>query len=131
MELQNHGGLLIGQGRRGMGVRLWAVLTAVIVVASGLTFGNAPKASAWPAEIPHPPTVSADGLPTVQVNGVVWAQAIVGDTVYVGGSFTQAQPAGGGTAVARNNMLAYNIVTGNLITSFAPNPNAQVRTITA
>ncbi|MCU0279652.1 MAG: hypothetical protein MUE31_12270, partial [Candidatus Nanopelagicales bacterium] len=130
MELVNGGGWRMGQGRGGM-VRLWAVLTAIVVVASGLVTVSAPKASAWPAFTPHPETVSADGLPTVQIDGVVWAQAIVGDTVYVGGSFTEARPAGGGAAVARNNMLAYNIVTGNLITSFAPNPNAQVRTITA
>ena len=90
-----HRGLEARQGSRG-GIRLWAVLTALTMVASGLmTIGGAPKASAWPAEIPHPETVSADGLPTVQINGVVWAQAIVGDTVYVGGSFTEARPAGG------------------------------------
>ena len=58
--------------------------------------GGAPKASAWPGLTPHPTTVSADALPTVQIDGVVWAQAVVGDTVYVGGSFTEARPAGRG-----------------------------------
>ena len=54
-------------------------------------------------------------LPTVQINGVVWDQQIVGNTVYVGGEFTTARPAGapaGTDEVARNNMLAYNLSTG-------------------
>ena len=44
--------------------------------------------------------VTADALPTVQVNGVVWDQTIVGNTVYVVGNFTQARPAGAATAAA-------------------------------
>ena len=39
-------------------------------------------------------TVSADGLPTVQINGVAWTQVIIGNTVFVGGNFTEARPAG-------------------------------------
>ena len=49
-------------------------------------------------------TVSADALPTWQINGVVWSQVVVGNTVYVTGSFTKARPpgvaAGGAGAVA-------------------------------
>ena len=41
-----------------------------------------------------PATVTSTPLPTVQVNGVVWAQAVVGTTVYVTGEFTRARPAG-------------------------------------
>ncbi len=111
---------------------MWALATAIALVVSGLLIGSAPPAKAWPAEIPHPETVSADGLPTVQINGVVWAQALVGDTVYVGGNFTQARPAGTGSGsnIPRANILAYDVVTGELISSFAPNANAQVRSIT-
>lgn len=83
---------------------------------------------------PTPSTVSSDSLPTVQVNGVVWTQIIVGNTVYVGGNFTQAQPAGaadGVGQVGRSAMLAYNLSTGALIAGFKPSFNAQVRTIAA
>ena len=37
-----------------------------------------------------PTTVSADGLPTVQIDGVAWSQVVVGNTVYVAGRFTSA-----------------------------------------
>jgi PKD repeat protein len=82
-----------------------------------------------------PATVSADALPTVQINGVAWAQVTVGNTVYVTGSFTQARPAGvavGGTgSVTRSNLLAYDITTGNLITTFNHSLNAQGLAIAA
>ena len=41
-----------------------------------------------------PETVSAAALPTVQINGVVWDQVIVGNRVYATGQFTQAAPGG-------------------------------------
>ncbi|HEY0450937.1 PKD domain-containing protein, partial [Actinophytocola sp.] len=81
-----------------------------------------------------PATVAADALPTVQINGVAWAQAVVGNTVYVGGDFTTARPAGaaaGTQETPRNNLLAYDIRTGELITSFAPVLNGQVLAVTA
>ena len=69
-----------------------------------------------------PATVSADPLPTVQINGIVWKQAISGNKVYAVGRFTQARPAGvavGGVgSVTRNGILAYDITTGNLDTTF-------------
>ncbi len=82
-----------------------------------------------------PATVSADALPTVQIDGVAWAQVTVGNTVYVTGSFSQARPAGvalgGAGSVARSNLLAYDITTGNLISSFDHSLNAQGLAITA
>src|SRR4051794_16826094 len=81
-----------------------------------------------PAASTTPTTVSADPLPTVQINGVAWAQVVVGNKVYVAGKFTSARPAGaraGTSETPRNNLLAYDIRTGELITSFAPSLNAQ------
>ncbi|MQY04003.1 hypothetical protein ACRB68_20510 [Actinomadura sp. RB68] len=69
-----------------------------------------------------PATVTADALPTWQVNGVVWSMATVGNTVYATGNFTKARPPGtkigDAKEVARKNLLAFNLTTGNLITSF-------------
>ena len=76
-----------------------------------------------------PATVSTDPLPTVQVDGVVWTQVVIGNTVYAGGSFATARPAGaarGVNTVPRSNFLAYDINTGALL-PFAPAFNAQIR----
>ncbi|MGH8961450.1 MAG: hypothetical protein ACRDWT_09610 [Jatrophihabitantaceae bacterium] len=77
--------------------------------------------------------VTADALPTAQMNGVAWSQAIAGNNVWVGGSFSAARPAGsplGSNEVTRNNLLVYNINTGALVSSIAPSFNAQVKVVT-
>ncbi|WP_097193555.1 PKD domain-containing protein [Blastococcus aggregatus] len=87
-----------------------------------------------PTEPSTPTTVTADALPTVQINGVAWTQVVVGNTVYVGGNFSTARPAGSpaGTAeTPRSNLLAYDIRTGELITSFAPTLDGQVISLAA
>ena len=89
---------------------------------------RADSAPVDPADPASPTTAAADALPTVQVDGVVWAQVVVGDTVYAAGKFTRARPAGaaaGTQETVRNNLLAYDVRTGALITSFAPDLNAQ------
>lgn len=118
--------------------RVGSLATAVALTASGLVVGAAvaPVAAAAPGPVQTPTSgmVTAQALPTVQINGVVWAQAIVGNTVYAGGSFLSARPAGsprGTNEVGRANLLAYNLTTGELIPSFQPNVNAQVRAVAA
>jgi hypothetical protein len=76
-----------------------------------------------------PATVSADPLPTWQVNGVVWSAVTVGNIVYATGKFTKARPpgtaVGNAKEVTRNNLLAFDITTGNLVTSFNHSLNGQ------
>lgn len=119
--------------------RLSAMIAVAATAAAGLTgvtvfAAPAPARadSAPPASTPA--TVTADVLPTVQINGVVWSQVTVGNTVYATGSFTRARPAGspaGSNETVRSNLLAYNITTGALITSFNHALNGQGRFITA
>ena len=134
---------------RAFSLLLGAALTATSVAVVGVLMANAvnlPAASvlAAAADLPTTPapveqrtstTVTADGLPTVQLDsGVVWAQAVVGNTVDAGGSFANVRPAGaapGTSLTPRGNLLAYNITTGNLVTSFAPTLNGQVKTVAA
>lgn len=112
-------------------------LAMVGVLAAGsmiVTIATAPQAAAAVGPVLQAGTnmVSADALPTVQIDGVVWQQAIAGNTVYAGGSFGNARPAGatpGTNQVARANLLAYDINTGSLISSFAPTLNGQVRAV--
>ena len=118
---------------RSRALRAVAAVSAALMAVSVLVVAPASADSA-PTAPGTPTTVTADSLPTVQINGVVWDQVVVGNTVYATGSFTQARPAGaaaGTNETARSNILAYNITTGNLITTWAPSLNAQGRAITA
>ncbi|WP_159084880.1 PKD domain-containing protein [Planctomonas deserti] len=106
---------------------------AAAVLAAALLLPAAPAAADTSPPTGTPRTVSTDSLPTAQINGIVWSQAIVGDTVYAGGSFSTAQPAGaaaGVSTVRRSNLVAYSLSTGRL-TSFAPQLNGQVRAVAA
>ena len=118
------------RGRSLIGLLL-AGLTATALVA---TAPSAAEADSSPPVAGEPETVTADRLPTVQINGVVWDQVIVGDRVYATGQFTQARPAGaavGQNQTPRSNILAYNLTTGALITTWAPSLNAQGLAIAA
>lgn len=109
-----------------------AIVAALLAAVAGVR--ATANADTSPLDPNEPRTVSADALPTVQVNGVVWSQVIVGDRVYVTGEFTQARPAGaaaGANETPRSHILAYNLHTGELITSWAPSLNAQGLAITA
>lgn len=117
-------------------VRLAALITSA-ALASALVglFATGPSNAdtAPPAGVPA--TVTADLLPTWQVSGVVWSQVTVGNVVYVTGQFNAARPpgvaAGGSGQISESNLLAYNITTGNVITSFSHTLNAQGLVVTA
>ncbi len=114
------------------GILLVVTLAAVAVsLGTGVTSASA---DTQPVDPTLPTTVSAAALPTVQIDGVVWAQTIVGNTVYATGQFNNARPAGaaaGTNLTPRSNILAYNLTTGELITTWAPTLNAQGMAITA
>jgi uncharacterized protein YjbI with pentapeptide repeats len=96
-----------------------ASVAALAMVLAGL--GLAAPAAQADTQPPSgtPATVSADALPTWQINGVVWQQAVAGDIVFVAGNFTKARPAGkpagDPTEVNAPNVFAYNITTGNSV----------------
>jgi PKD repeat protein len=109
-----------------------SALAVSFLASTGLAAGGlslaAPAAADTAPAAPLPRTVAADALPTAQINGVVWDQQIVGGTVYVGGSFTSARPAGtpaGTSEQARSNLMAFDLATGALL-PFAPRANGQV-----
>jgi PKD repeat protein len=118
---------------REMAGKLAATLLAVVLMSANFafavaTFGASPAAADTAPVDPSLETVSAAALPTVQINGVVWDQVIVGNRVYATGQFTSARPAGaaaGTNETPRSNILAYDLTTGNLVTSWAPSLNAQ------
>lgn len=121
-----------------MAHRVLALLTGLAMILAGLvvlgTTAMADSSPVDPANPATPPTVTADALPTVQVNGVVWQQVVVGDIVYVAGNFTTARPPGaapGTNTTPRNHTLAFRLSTGQLVTEWAPSLNGQAITVAA
>ena len=113
-------------------------LTAALALGSLLgAFGAAPAEAAAPPVVQRDATagVTADVLPTTQIDAAGWVadQAIKGDTVFAGGKFSSARPAGaaaGTSESARNNLLAYSLSTGVLNTGFKPVLNGEVKVLT-
>jgi hypothetical protein len=73
------------------------------------------------ADTAHPAVVSAnpvDFTPHV-LDGTVWAIAVVGDTVVVGGSFTKVTNSARTQTYARRNIFAYGLNDG-VVRPFAP-----------
>lgn len=123
-------------GRRASAVlaSLALVVTSFVVTPSASATEAAQVATDVAEPTADPVSVSADALPTVQIDGIVWKQVIVGNTVYVGGEFQNARPAGaapGTNLVPRTNLLAYNLTTGALITSFNHTLNGNVSDMAA
>ena len=110
-------------------------LAAGVAAVAGVALTPvAPSAQAAAPVVTTPSVMSADALPTVQINGVAWNQVVVGDTVYVVGSFTSARPAGvpaGTDETPREYLLAYDIRTGDLVQSFHHVLNAEATSIAA
>jgi PKD repeat protein len=116
-----------------------SAVAGLVAALAAVGLATAPSAAALlpgpaPTSEPTSNNVTADALPTVQIDGVVWSQAIVGNTVYAGGNFANARPAGaapGTNLTPRGDLLAYNLSTGVLDPSFAPAFNAQVKSVAA
>jgi hypothetical protein len=92
------------------------LFAAALIVLAGLA-GAAPAA----ADVAQPAVVSADPVdftPHV-LDGTVWAVAVVGDTVVVGGSFSKVADSASAHTYVRNNIFAYGLSDG-AIRAFAP-----------
>lgn len=124
-------------GRRARGA-LASVLTAGLLVAglSGASAGVAAEVSASPPPLLQRDenVVTADPIPTVQIDdGYVWAQTTIGTTVYAVGKFDNAREpmaAPNTSLTARSNVLAYDIVSGDLL-PFAPEVNGVIKAVAA
>lgn len=102
--------------------RLLAAVTCAALTVSSLT-GAAPAYSdpALPQVVSDNPV---DTTPHV-LDGTVWALAVVGDTVVVGGTFTKVQNSARTTTYNRTNIFAYGLHDGQ-IRAFAPSVDAAV-----
>ena len=110
--------------------RLVALALSVPLALAGLT---ALGGTSYAVQTPQTRLVSdnpANFTPHV-LDGEVNAIIQVGNTMVVGGNFTQVQAASGGGAVARTNIFAFNATTGALNTTFAPTLNGEVTSLVA
>ncbi|WP_329164962.1 DNRLRE domain-containing protein [Streptomyces sp. NBC_01717] len=94
------------QSSRGLSAAL------ALSTAAGLGLVALPQPA---AALTPPIAFTADDLPTWQTNGIVWALAEAGGTVFAGGTFSQVRPPEGGSGTAQNavNFVALNAATGN------------------
>lgn len=109
-----------------------STLAAAAMVLAGLTPASAAPPGPVTLQQRDGSVVTADPLPTVQIDsGYVWAQAMIGNTVYAVGGFSNARAplaAPGTNLTPRSNALAYDITTGALL-SWAPQVNGPVRSV--
>lgn len=104
-------------GRFRLSALLGGVLTALLLVTAGPV---APSTAA----------VSVDDAAAAswQVDGTVYAVLVVGDRVFVGGTFANAVGPAGQT-VARKNLAAFSLSTGALDTGWRADAGAVVRAL--
>ena len=124
----------LSSGLRRHVVALTAVATMAIGAVTAVTFAAPAAADPGPIAQRTADQMTADGLPTEQIdNGVVWAVAVSDDGIaYAGGNFSNVRPPGaakGTNLTPRGNLVAINLRTGALVTSFAPSLNGQVKAV--
>ena len=95
------------------------------VVLSTVVLSTSLMAADTHAAVSLPPVPQVTASPAGRVHAVVQ----VGDTIYVGGSFTAVRRKDGSTAT-RNRLAAINVLTGEL-TSWNPNANGTVHALAA
>lgn len=106
-----------------------SLLGVSLVISSVLLGGPAPAVAGADAGVgpPPPQVVSADPVdwtPHV-TDGQVWAMALIGDTVVVGGSFNATTDAHRRAPVNRRHLMAFRLSDGQ-ITDFAPDLDGPV-----
>jgi PKD repeat protein len=75
------------------------------------------------------PTFPSVPIASWRLNGEGYAVLKVGNVVYVGGSFSTARSANGGSSASRANLAAFDATTGELVSGFRADTNGTVRDI--
>lgn len=114
-----------------------ATVSAALLVA-GVPVASTPALALAAADTGHAAAQSdrivdddpASFTPHV-MDGDVHTMARVGDLVLVGGNFTRVRNAGSSTDLPRRNLFAFHATTGQVSTTFVPDPDSTVYTIEA
>ena len=102
-----------------LGLALWLPLVAAV--------GTPATAMDTPAGR-LPSTVPVKGTPHV-LDGRVYSVVEMGDTILLGGTFTQARNDDSNTQLKRSGLLAFDKTTGRISTTFVPQPNGPVEVL--
>ncbi len=119
------------QGVQGLVRRFIGVVLACLLVsgAGGVAVLTPANAASTGNSSPHPGRIVSDnpsGFTPHVMDGQVQTLAQVGNMIIVGGSFTTVRNAGSTTDIPRRNLFAFNATTGQISTTFVPNPNSTV-----
>src|SRR3954468_16499884 len=108
-----------------MFARTASVLAAAILLV--------PTGIAAAGTVRHSSVVSANPVDTTPhvLDGIVNALALVGNTAVGGGSFSEVRDAGSTTVLERDNLFAYNLATGRILTGFKPYLDRPVQALAA
>ncbi len=106
-------------------------LAATVAVAAAVALAQ-PALAAPDVMLPHLVSQNpADWTPRVMVAGRqdgVHGIAQIGDTVVVGGSFTQVSEATG-PIITRNNIFAFDVTTGQISSTFEPAVDGKIESV--
>jgi PKD repeat protein len=107
-----------------------SMLLFVVLVTTGVSmWAPAAQAADTGNAAPQPGRIVSDEPATQTpdiLDGTVYSIAKVGNTVVVGGQFTQVQNANTSATLTRVGVLAFDATSGQVSTAFAPNPQGIV-----
>ena len=107
--------------------RVHVVLLTLLIGLAALTAPTSAEADSYgPGSLVK--TVPVSGTPHV-LDGRVLSVVQVGNTVILGGQFTQTRNNSSTTVIARSNLVAFDATTKEISTAFAPNPNGPVNVL--
>ena len=107
--------------------RISVVILGLLIGLAGLLVPtSATSASYGPGSVVK--QVPVNGTPHV-LDGRVNSVVQVGNTVILGGQFTQTRNNSDTTVIARSNLVAFDATTKVISTTFAPNPNGAVSVV--
>lgn len=105
-----------------------AALAVGIALVPGLRSATAQATTAPPSSYAVPSAIPADWTPQIQ-DGAVLAITQVGETVVLGGSFTEIEQVAGGADLDRGRITAIDAGTGKISAKFAPTFNGEVHAL--
>jgi PKD repeat protein len=108
---------------------LLALLTCALVAGGGVVATPAAKAASTDNNaaqtgkiVGERPTTTTPGV----MDGTVLSFAQMGNMIIVGGTFTTVRNPNSTVDIPRSNLFAFNATTGEVSTTFVPNPNGSV-----